>query len=155
MENKKEVVAPGKEESISLKENKVILNNIIKKKPKQIQLQKLDLGTNPINISSSNGFLDINYIFNFIKIRIRIILLIIFIIFFFVLLFSLKGIMSSHNDEEEIENNDLQVINSNINSNRNSNTNSNSNSNNITNNLSSSSSFNSNNKNSASSSMQK
>ena len=153
MENKKDVVAPGKEESISLKENKVILNNIIKKKPKQIQLQKLDLGTNPINISSSNGFLDINYIFNFIKIRI--ILLIIFIIFFFVLLFSLKGIMSSHNDEEEIENNDLQVINSNINSNSNSNTNSNSNSNNITNNLSSSSSFNSNNKNSASSSMQK
>ena len=155
MENKKDVVAPGKEESISLKENKVILNNIIKKKPKQIQLQKLDLGTNPINISSSNGFLDINYIFNFIKIRIRIILLIIFIIFFFVLLFSLKGIMSSHNDEEEIENNDLQVINSNINSNSNSNTNSNSNSNNITNNLSSSSSFNSNNKNSASSSIQK
>ena len=154
MENKKDVVAPGKEESISLKENKVILNNIIKKKPKQIQLQKLDLGTNPINISSSNGFLDINYIFNFIKIRIRIILLIIFIIFFFVLLFSLKGIMSSHNDEEEIENNDLQVINSNINSNSNSNTNSNSNSNNITNNLSSSS-FNSNNKNSASSSIQK
>ena len=155
MENKKDVVAPGKEESISLKENKVILNNIIKKKPKQIQLQKLDLGTNPINISSSNGFLDINYIFNFIKIRIRIILLIIFIIFFFVLLFSLKGIMSSHNDEEEIENNDLQVINSNINSNSNSNTNSNSNSNNITNNLASSSSSNSNNKNSASSSIQK
>ena len=155
MENKKDVVAPGKEESISLKENKVILNNIIKKKPKQIQLQKLDLGTNPINISSSNGFLDINYIFNFIKIRIRIILLIIFIIFFFVLLFSLKGIMSSHNDEEEIENNDLQVINSNINSNSNSNTNSYSNSNNITNNLASSSSSNSNNKNSASSSIQK
>ena len=149
MENKKDVVAPGKEESISLKENKVILNNIIKKKPKQIQLQKLDLGTNPINISSSNGFLDINYIFNFIKIRIRIILLIIFIIFFFVLLFSLKGIMSSHNDEEEIENNDLQVIDSN------SNSNSNINSNNITNNLASSSSSNSNNKNSASSSIQK
>ena len=149
MENKKDVVAPGKEEIISLKENKVILNNIIKKKLKQIQLQKLDLGTNPINISSSNGFLDINYIFNFIKIRIRIILLIIFIIFFFVLLFSLKGIMSSHNDEEEIENNDLQVIDSN------SNSNSNINSNNITNNLASSSSSNSNNKNSANSSIQK
>ena len=149
MENKKDVVAPGKEESISLKENKVILNNIIKKKPKQIQLQKLDLGTNPINISSSNGFLDINYIFNFIKIRIRIILLIIFIIFFFVLLFSLKGIMSSHNDEVENENNDLQVIDSN------SNSNSNINSNTITNNLASSSSSNSNNKNSVSSSIQK
>ena len=29
---------------------------------KQIQLQKLDLGTNPINISSSNEFLNINHI---------------------------------------------------------------------------------------------
>ena len=43
MEIKKEVVAPGKEESISLKENKVLPNNSgKKKKPKQISLQKLD-----------------------------------------------------------------------------------------------------------------
>ena len=64
--NKKEVVAPGREESISLKDNKILPKDIgKKKKPKQISLQKLDLGTNPINISSSNEFLDINNIFNF------------------------------------------------------------------------------------------
>ena len=110
MENKKVVVAPGKEESISLKENKVIHNDIIKKKPKQIQLQKLDLGTNPINISSSNEFLNINYIFNFIKTRIKTVLIIIFILVVFVLLFSLKGIIFNQNDEEEIETNNLKNI---------------------------------------------
>ena len=110
MENKKVVVAPGKEESISLKENKVVQNNIIKKKPKQIQLQKLDLGTNPINISSSNEFLNINYIFNFIKTRIKTVLIIIFILVLFVLLFSLKGIIFNQNDEEEIETNNLKNI---------------------------------------------
>ena len=110
MENKKVVVAPGKEESISLKENKVVQNNIIKKKPKQIQLQKLDLGTNPINISSSNEFLNINYIFNFIKTRIKTVLIIIFILVVFVLLFSLKGIIFNQNDEEEIETNNLKNI---------------------------------------------
>ena len=110
MENKKVVVAPGKEESISLKENKVIHNDIIKKKPKQIQLQKLDLGTNPINISSSNEFLNINYIFNFIKTRIKTVLIIIFILVLFVLLFSLKGIIFNQNDEEEIETNNLKNI---------------------------------------------
>ena len=110
MENKKVVVAPGKEESISLKENKVVQNNIIKKKPKQIQLQKLDLGTNPINISSSNEFLNINYIFNFIKTRIKTVLIIIFILVVFVLLFSLKGIIFNQNDEEEIVTNNLKNI---------------------------------------------
>ena len=110
MENKKVVVAPGKEESISLKENRVIQNNIIKKKPKQIQLQKLDLGTNPINISSSNEFLNINYIFNFIKTRIKTVLIIIFILVVFVLLFSLKGIIFNQNDEEEIVTNNLKNI---------------------------------------------
>ena len=110
MENKKVVVAPGKEESISLKENKVVQNNIIKKNPKQIQLQKLDLGTNPINISSSNEFLNINYIFNFIKTRIKTVLIIIFILVVFVLLFSLKGIIFNQNDEEEIVTNNLKNI---------------------------------------------
>ena len=109
MENKKEVVAPGREESISLKENKVIPNNTIKKKPKQIQLQKLDLGTNPINISSSNEFFNINYIFNFIKTRIKTVLIIIFILVVFVLLFSLKGIIFNQNDEE-IDVNSLKII---------------------------------------------
>ena len=109
MENKKVVVAPGKEESISLKENKVIPNNTIKKKPKQIQLQKLDLGTNPINISSSNDFININYIFNFIKTRIKTVLIIIFVLVVFVLLFSLKGIIFNQNDEE-IDVNSLKII---------------------------------------------
>ena len=109
MENKKVVVAPGKEESISLKENKVIPNNTIKKKPKQIQLQKLDLGTNPINISSSNEFLNINYIFNFIKTRIKTVLIIIFVLVVFVLLFSLKGIIFNQNDEE-VDVNSLKII---------------------------------------------
>ena len=109
MENKKEVVAPGREESISLKENKVIPNNTIKKKPKQIQLQKLDLGTNPINISSSNEFLNINYIFNFIKTRIKTVLIIIFVLVVFVLLFSLKGIIFNQNDEE-VDVNSLKII---------------------------------------------
>ena len=109
MENKKEVVAPGREESISLKENKVIPNNTIKKKPKQIQLQKLDLGTNPINISSSNDFININYIFNFIKTRIKTVLIIIFVLVVFVLLFSLKGIIFNQNDED-IDVNSLKII---------------------------------------------
>ena len=86
--NKKEVVAPGREESISLKDNKILPKDIgKKKKPKQISLQKLDLGTNPINISSSNEFLDINNIFNFVKTRIKTILFLIFIIVIFVILF--------------------------------------------------------------------
>ena len=110
MEIKKVVVAPGKEESISLKENKVIPNNTNKKKPKQIQLQKLDLGTNPINISSSNEFLNITYIFNFIKTRIKTVLIIIFVLVVFVLFFSLKGIIFNQNDEEIIDVNSLKII---------------------------------------------
>ena len=100
--NKKEVVAPGREESISLKDNKILPKDIgKKKKPKQISLQKLDLGTNPINISSSNEFLDINNIFNFVKIRIKTILFLIFIIVIFVILFSLKNIIFHQTEEEE------------------------------------------------------
>ena len=110
MENKKDVVAPGKEESISLKENKIIPNNTIKKKPKQIQLQKLDLGTNPINISSSNELFNINYIFNFIKTRIKTVLIIIFVLVVFVFLFSLKGIIFNQNDEEIVDVKSLKII---------------------------------------------
>ena len=100
--NKKEVVAPGREESISLKDNKILPKDIgKKKKPKQISLQKLDLGTNPINISSSNEFLDINNIFNFIKTRIKTVLFLIFIIVIFVILFSLKNIIFHQTEEEE------------------------------------------------------
>ena len=100
--NKKEVVAPGREESISLKDNKILPKDIgKKKKPKQISLQKLDLGTNPINISSSNEFLDINNIFNFVKTRIKTILFLIFIIVIFIILFSLKNIIFHQTEEEE------------------------------------------------------
>ena len=100
--NKKEVVAPGREESISLKDNKILPKDIgKKKKPKQISLQKLDLGTNPINISSSNEFLDINNIFNFVKTRIKTVLFLIFIIVIFVILFSLKNIIFHQTEEEE------------------------------------------------------
>ena len=100
--NKKEVVAPGREESISLKDNKILPKDIgKKKKPKQISLQKLDLGTNPINIASSNEFLDINNIFNFIKTRIKTVLFLIFIIVIFVILFSLKNIIFHQTEEEE------------------------------------------------------
>ena len=109
MENKKEVVAPGKEESISLKENKVLPNNIgKKKKPKQISLQKLDLGTNPINISSSNEFLNINYIYNFIKARIKTFLFIIVFISVFIILFSLKDKIF-HQEDEEMEIQDINI----------------------------------------------
>ena len=100
--NKKEVVAPGREESISLKDNKILPKDIgKKKKPKQISLQKLDLGTNPINISSSNEFLDINNIFNFVKTRIKTVLFLIFIIVIFVILFSLKNIIFHQTEDEE------------------------------------------------------
>ena len=100
--NKKEVVAPGREESISLKDNKILPKDIgKKKKPKQISLQKLDLGTNPINIASSNEFLDINNIFNFVKTRIKTILFLIFIIVIFIILFSLKNIIFHQTEEEE------------------------------------------------------
>ena len=110
MENKKEVVAPGKEESISLKENKVLPNNIgKKKKPKQISLQKLDLGTNPINISSSNEFLNINYIYNFIKARIKTFLFIVLFISVFIILFSLKDKLFHQEEDEEIEIKDINI----------------------------------------------
>ena len=89
MENhKKQVVAPGKEESISLKENNVLATtDNKKKKTNQISLQKLDLGTTPINISSSNNFIDFNLIINLIKLMIKIVLDIIAVIFIFIVLF--------------------------------------------------------------------
>ena len=100
--NKKQIVAPGKEESISLKENKVLASNeSIKKKSNQISLKKLDLGTNPINISSSKTFLNINAIINYIKTRIKTILIIIAVVIVFIVLFILKDMLFSQSDEEE------------------------------------------------------
>ena len=108
--NKKQIVAPGKEESISLKENKVLAaNENVKKKSNQISLKKLDLGTNPINISSSNNFINFNKIFNYVKTRIKTILIIIAVVIVFIILFALKDILFNPSDEENIENKDLKV----------------------------------------------
>ena len=102
--NKKQIVAPGKEESISLKENKVLASNeSIKKKSNQISLKKLDLGTNPINISSSKTFLNINAIINYIKTRIKTILIIIAVVIVFIVLFILKDMLFTQSDEESTE----------------------------------------------------
>lgn len=110
MENKKEVVAPGKEESISLKDNKVLPgNDNKKKKPANISLQKLDLGTKPINISSSNNFPNLKTIINFIKSRIKLILSIILVIFVIIVLISIKSIIFHSNDEEKSEPKNFKV----------------------------------------------
>ena len=63
-EIKKEVVPVDKEESISLKENnEVPKEKKKKKKSKKISLEKLNLGTKPINISSSDGLINFTYIY--------------------------------------------------------------------------------------------
>ena len=113
--NKKQVVAPGKEESISLKENNVLATpDNKKKKTNQISLQKLDLGTTPINISSSNNFIDFNLIINLIKSRIKIVLAIIAVIFVFIVLFSLKAILFNKNEEEKTEVKGINIPENNI-----------------------------------------
>ena len=113
--NKKQVVAPGKEESISLKENNVLATtDNKKKKTNQISLQKLDLGTTPINISSSNNFIDFNLIINLIKSRIKIVLAIIAVIFVFIVLFSLKAILFNKNEEEKTEVKEINIPENNI-----------------------------------------
>ena len=110
MENKKEVVAPGKEESISLKENKVLPGSENKKKkPTNISLQKLDLGTKPINIAYSNNFLNINDIINFIKTRIKTFLIVVVVIVVFVVLFSLKSIIFRQADDDIPEAEEIKV----------------------------------------------
>ena len=112
--NKKQVVAPGKEESISLKENNVLATtDNKKKKTNQISLQKLDLGTTPINISSSNNFIDFNLIINLIKSRIKIVIAIIAVIFVFIVLFSLKAILFK-NEEEKTEVKGINIPENNI-----------------------------------------
>ena len=108
--NKKQIVAPGKEESISLKENKVLASNEAnKKKTNQISLKKLDLGTNPINISTSNTFINYQTILNYIKTRIKTILIIISIIIVFIVLFALKDILFNKPDDEKTEEKDLNT----------------------------------------------
>ena len=105
-ENKKEIVAPDKEEIVSLKENenKEIKEGGKKKKSKKISLQKLKLGTKPINISSSNEFIaNFNYIYYFMRSRIRMISTIVIIIVVIIILLTLKGVFHSSSDEENNE----------------------------------------------------
>ena len=82
-----------------------------KKKSKKISLQKLKLGTKPINISLSNNIVDLNYITYFIRSRFRMILTIVIGIIILITLLILKGIFNSQDDEEKdiiIENKDVQ-----------------------------------------------
>ena len=104
-ENKKEVViAPDKEESVSLKDNKeIIKEGGKKKKSKKISLQNLNLHTKPINISSSNDFIYFTYLTYFIRSRIRIITTIIVAIIVLIILLTLKGIFHSPSEEEKNE----------------------------------------------------
>ena len=114
-ENKKENVVVDKEEIISLKENEnkdlTKEGKTKKKKSKKISLQKLKLGTKPINISLSNNIVDLNYITYFIRSRFRMILTIVIGIIILITLLILKGIFNSQDDEEKdiiIENKDVQ-----------------------------------------------
>ena len=114
-ENKKENVVADKEEIISLKENEnkdlIKEGKTKKKKSKKISLQKLKLGTKPINISLSNNIVDLNYITYFIRSRFRMILTIVIGIIILITLLILKGIFNSQDDEEKdiiIENKDVQ-----------------------------------------------
>ena len=79
-----------KEESISLKDNKEVAK---KKKLKQIALQKINLGTKPINISPSNFFDFFNNLNlgSHIKTKTKIISFIAIVIIVFIALLILKG----------------------------------------------------------------
>ena len=100
-ENKKETEVVYKEESMALKENnETPKEKKKKKKSKKISLEKLNLGTKPINISTSNDFINFKYIYYFMKSRIRMILYIIAGIIVLIILLTLKGLFSSEVVEE-------------------------------------------------------
>ena len=101
-DNKKEIVAPDKEESVALKDNKeVTKEGTKKKKSKKISLEKLKLGTKPINISSSNDYFNFNYIYYFLKSRIRMISYMAVGIIVAIIILTLKGIFHSETEEEK------------------------------------------------------
>ena len=100
-ENKKETEVVYKEESMALKENnETPKEKKKKKKSKKISLEKLNLGTKPINISTSNDFINFKYIYYFMKSRIRMILYIIAGVIALIILLTLKGLFSSEVVEE-------------------------------------------------------
>ena len=106
-----------KEESISLKDNKEVAR---KKKLKQIALQKINLGTKPINISPSKyyEFFDNTYIGSHIKARIKTISFIAVVIIIFIILFTLKGKFHRQDNDDENENNKLIIQNTPVVSNK-------------------------------------
>ena len=69
----------------------------------------MDLGTKPINIASSNNFLNINDIINFIKTRIKTFLIVVVVIVVFVVLFSLKSIIFRQADDDIPESEEIKV----------------------------------------------
>ncbi len=128
-DKKQEVEVIDKEESISLKTNKEVKNDtkeisMKKRAAKKIALESIDLGTKPINISSSKyDFLNYYNLTPSMKNRIKMISIIVVVFIFFLALFILKGKYHSQYDNEVIGNNNFINQNSPINSNSFSNNN--------------------------------
>ena len=96
-----------KEENVSLKGNKE-KENSKKKKSKKIVLENIDLGTTPINISSSKyDYLDYQNLAPHIKNRIKVISIIAVVVIVFIILLTLKGKFHQINNNEISENNNL------------------------------------------------
>ena len=120
-EQKTQVEINYKEESISLKDGKkdVSKESSKKKKSKKIALENIDLGTKPINISSSKyDFLNYYNLTPSMKIRIKMISILAVVVIFFVILLTLKGKFHHYINDESNENNNL-VVNQNISLNQN------------------------------------
>ena len=111
MDDSKKNDTNDKEESISLKDNKETSK---KKKAKQIILENIDLGTTPINISSSKyeflEFLDYQSLPPHIKNRIKMISIIAVVIIVFIILLTLKGKFHHNNIEISENNNNSNLI---------------------------------------------
>ena len=114
MDDNKKNDTNDKEESISLKDDNKETSK--KKKAKQIILENIDLGTTPINISSSKyeflEFLDYQSLPPHIKNRIKMISIIAVVVIVFIILLTLKG-KFHHNNIEISENNNNLISNKN------------------------------------------
>ena len=110
MDDNKKNDVNDKEESISLKDNKETTK---KKKAKQIILENIDLGTTPINISSSKyeflEFLDYQNLPPHLKNRIKMISIFAVVVIVFIILLTLKGKFHQNNNNEISENNNINV----------------------------------------------
>ena len=100
-----------KEENVSLKDNKE-KESSKKKKSKKIVLENIDLGTTPINISSSKyDYLDYQNLAPHIKNRIKVISIIAVVVIVFIILLTLKG--KFHQISSEISENNNLIVNQN------------------------------------------